>query len=115
MTTTTTQSVQETYDATRICIEDLKARAIEVLKQEFNAIAEAARRGNTEEMRQRLNRRNILEDLVNAVAWLANDLAGVLLKVAADEEPHPVMASDLSQRIREAEIRLAFLGELNRH
>ena len=114
MTTTTTQPVQETYDAPRASIEELKARAIEALEQEFHAVAEAARRDDAREVDLRLKRRNILEDLVNAAAWLANDLVGVLLKVAADDEPHPVMASDLSQRIREAEIRLELLREMNR-
>ena len=105
---------QETYDATRACIEELKARAIEALEKEFHAVAETARSDDGREVALRLKRRNILEDLVNAAAWLANDLVGVLLKVAADDEPHPVMASDLSQRIREAEIRLELLREMNR-
>ena len=114
MTTKTTQPIQGTYNAARAGIEELRAIATEVLKQGFHGIAEAARRDDAQDVRLRLKRRNVLEDLINAAAWLANDLVGVLLKIAADDEPHPVMASDLSQRIREAEIRLELLREMNR-
>lgn len=114
MTTTTTPPI-ETFNATRAGIEELKARAKETLAQEFQGIADAAGRDDGHAVSLRLERHNDLENLVDAAAWLATSLADVLLKVALEEEPHPVMRSDLSQRIREAEIRLELLREMSRH
>jgi hypothetical protein len=104
-------TIETTAQRARDEIAKLKARANETLRDEFQAIAEAAR---TEDVNLRLERHNTTADLVGTVVWLAGDLVDVLHKVAAGADPHSVMRSDLARRIREAEIRLELLRELSR-
>lgn len=115
MTTTATTAdpatIETAAQSARDEIAKLKAKANETLREEFQAIAEAAR---TEDVNIRLERHNTTADLVGTVAWLAGDLVDVLHKVAAGADPHSVMRSDLARRIREAEIRLELLRELSR-
>ncbi len=112
--TPTTPAATDTANAATDVINQLKALANETLSREFQAIAEAAKNDNGREVSLRLERHNTKSDLVGTVAWLARDLVDVLLKVATDNDPRPVMGSDLPARIREAEIRLQLLKELRR-
>ena len=109
--TLTKPAAADTAQAALDAINLLKAQADETLGRELHAIAEAAGR---ESVDLRLKRKNSLDHLVGAAAWLARDLVDVLLKVATDNDPHTVMGSDLPTRIREAEIRLDLLREMSR-
>ena len=95
-------------------INQLKVLADEALGQEFHAIAEAAGRDDGPSVALRLRRKNTLDELIGGAAWLARDLVDVLLKVAAETDPHSVMGSDIPTRIREAEVRLELLREMSR-
>ena len=112
--TPTTTAVQDAAKAALDGINELKARATATLGEEFQAIAEAARQDDGHSVSLRLERHNTMSDLVGTVAWLARDLVDVLLKVATDNEPHAVMASDLATRIRRAETRLELFREMSR-
>ena len=114
MTTTTDKTHDEAAATARDEIQRLKAQAQEALERELTAIGEAAGRDEAQAVSLRLKRRNILDELVGAAAWLAGDLVDVLHKIAAGADPHAVMGSDLPSRIREAEIRLEMLRELSR-
>lgn len=111
--TPTTPAVRDAAKAALESINELKAKATATLGEEFQAIAEAARHDDGHAVSLRLERHNTMSDLVGTVAWLARDL-DLLLKVATDNEPHPVMASDLATRIRRAETRLEMLLEISR-
>ncbi len=113
-TLTETPAAQDAATAAIDGINQLKARADETLGRELHAIAEAAGREGGESVGLRLRRKNTLDDLVGAAAWLARDLVDTLLKIAAGTNPHAVMSSDLAARIREAEIRLELLREMSR-
>ena len=95
-------------------IAKLKAQAKATLSKEFRAISDAACRGDASDFGLRLTTHNTMTELVEAAAWLASDLADVLLKVAAGNKPHAVMRSDLARRIHEAEVRLELLREMSR-
>ena len=112
--TPTTPAVRDAAKAALESINELKAKATATLGEEFQAIAEAARHDDGHAVSLRLERHNTMSDLVGTVAWLARDLVDVLLKVATDNEPHAVMASDLATRIRRAETRLELLREISR-
>ncbi len=112
--TPTTPAATATAQTAIDAINLLKTQATATLGEEFHAIAEAARHDDARAVSLRLEQHNTKSNLVGTVAWLARDLADVLLKVATDNEPHSVMGGDLPARIREAEIRLEMLRELAR-
>ena len=113
-TPTTPAAAQDASTAALDGINQLKALADETLGREFHAIAEAAGREGGPSVALRLRRKNTLDDLIGAAAWLARDLVDTLLKVAAGTDPQAVMSSDLAARIREAEVRLELLREISR-
>jgi len=111
-TTSTKQPVKSLVDlvmATRADIVRLRVRANAVLDQELEGIA--AKSGTDQTLR--LKRRDALEQIVEAAAWLAGDLIIALESIASGEDPNPVMASDLPKRIRDAEVRLEILREIS--
>ncbi len=103
---------QDTAQNAAASIDALKAMADEALSRELHAITETA--GDGQAVALQLKHHNTLDELIGAAAWLARDLADVLLKVATDNDPHSVMGSDLPARIRQAEIRLELLREMSR-
>ncbi len=112
MTTTTDPTLEDIATTARTEIGKLRAQADEALDRELRAIAAtAADDGRSTALR--LQRRDALDEIVAAAAWLAGDLIDVLLKVAAETDPHQVMNSDLARRIRKAEIRLELLNEIS--
>ena len=112
--TPTTPAVQDAAKAALDGIDQLKAHAKEALGREFQAIADAAGRGDGQTVSLRLTRHATLDELISGAAWLARDLVDMLLKVATENDPPAVMSSDLATRIREAEIRLQLLREISR-
>ena len=110
-TPTDALTVQATAQTALDEIAKLNAKANETLGEEFQAIAEAAKH---DDVRLRLERHNTMSDLVGTVAWLARDLADVLLKVAAGHESPAVMRSDFPRRIQDPETRLELLREMSR-
>lgn len=100
-------SLVDTAMATKADIAKLRERATVQLEK-----LQDPAKGSGSDRTLRLERRNAVEEIVIAASWLAGDLVDALVRIGSGEDPTPVMASDLARRIREAEIRLAIIREM---